>query len=97
MREVNSYENEMRGIIQETLQKYGDLEIKVSSTLADNVMKNLTAMFGGEAVYFKKNTRKTVSDKKEKIKQEFNGSNQVELARRYNLTLVRIYKILKEK
>lgn len=56
----------------------------------------LTSNWGGQLIYFPKNLLGRVSERDLKIYKEFNGKNHVELARKYDLTVQHIYRIVKE-
>lgn len=47
-------------------------------------------------IYFPKNLLGRVSERDMQIYKEFNGKNHVELARKYDLTVQHIYRIVKE-
>ena len=55
-----------------------------------------TSNWGGQLIYFPKNLLGRVSERDLKIYKEFNGKNHVELARKYDLTVQHIYRIVKE-
>jgi len=53
--------------------------------------------FGGSLLYIPKDTKQTLANRNKLIQAQFTGSNHLELANKYGLTLQRIYKIIKKK
>ena len=66
--------------------------VEVSKKLTHHLASN----WGGQLIYFPKNLLGRVSERDLKIYKEFNGKNHVELARKYDLTVQHIYRIVKE-
>ncbi|POP43015.1 DNA-binding protein [Superficieibacter electus] len=63
----------------------------VGHAIADRMMRN----WGGQSIYFPKGISGRASDRDYQIYSECNGRNYAELAKKYNLTLQWIYKIVK--
>ncbi|EEH8067293.1 DNA-binding protein [Salmonella enterica subsp. enterica serovar Stanley] len=59
--------------------------------IADRMMRN----WGGQSIYFPKDISGRASERDYQIYSECDGRNYAELAKKYNLTLQWIYKIVK--
>lgn len=59
------------------------------------VVDILAAAWGGQAIYFAKNTHINLRQRDLNIYREFNGSNHAELAVKYNVSIVWVYAIIK--
>lgn len=57
--------------------------------------RHLCSNWGGQLIYFPKNQGGELDERDKQIYAEFNGRNHHELAKKYNLTEQRIYKIVK--
>ena len=66
---------------------------KAALIITDRIKRN----FGGTLLYIPKNTNQDLVGRNKQIQAEFNGSNHLELSNKYNLTIQRIYKILKKR
>ncbi|HEZ0652844.1 TPA: Mor transcription activator family protein [Neisseria meningitidis] len=66
--------------------------VEVSKKLS----RHLTGNWGGQLIYFPKNLLGRVSERDMRIYKEFDGKNHAELARRYDLTVQHVYRIVKE-
>lgn len=70
-------------------EDYGLAEADAQEAALD-ITEAMRAEFGGQMVYFKK-----LSENRDRqIFEEFNGSNQDALCRRYRITLQRLYQII---
>lgn len=63
----------------------------VGHAIADRMMRN----WGGQSIYFPKGISGRASERDYQIYSECDGRNYAELAKKYNLTLQWIYKIVK--
>lgn len=63
----------------------------VGFAIADRMMRN----WGGQSIYFPKGISGRASERDYQIYSECDGRNYAELAKKYNLTLQWIYKIVK--
>lgn len=63
----------------------------VGQAIANRMMRN----WGGQSIYFPKGISGKVSERDYQIYSECDGRNYAELAKKYNLTLQWIYKIVK--
>jgi Mor family transcriptional regulator len=59
-----------------------------------DIMKDIHARFRGESVYFSKCRAMKLAKRNQAILAEFDGGNRRAIARRYGLSLVRIYQII---
>lgn len=58
--------------------------------------ESLRVRWGGQQLYFPKGIRFELSQRDLDIFEEFNGHNHNELAKKYDVCMVRIYKIVKQ-
>lgn len=74
------------------------LKIGHDTNQADEVSRQIAQRmcdeWGGQIIYFPKYKRAGLSDRDLKIWQEFNGNNHRELARKHQMSLQAIYRIL---
>jgi len=66
---------------------------KTASIITEKIRKE----FGGTLLYIPKDTDRNLTTRNKLIQAQFNGSNHLELATKYGLTIQRIYKVLKKK
>ena len=88
------------------LREYPDAELEelteiyvrrgVELALAKQVAQHLSAHWGGQLLYIPKNHFGKLDERDKEIWAAFNGHNHAELARRYDLTMQQVYKILKQ-
>ena len=64
--------------------------------VAKQVAQHLSAHWGGQLLYIPKNHFGKLDERDKEIWAAFNGHNHAELARRYDLTMQQVYKILKQ-
>ena len=72
------------------------MERQQAVEVSKKLSHHLTSNWGGQLIYLPKNLLGRVSERDLKIYKEFNGKNHVELARKYDLTVQHIYRIVKE-
>ena len=72
------------------------MERQQAVEVSKKLSHHLTSNWGGQLIYVPKNLLGRVSERDLKIYKEFNGKNHVELARKYDLTVQHIYRIVKE-
>lgn len=58
--------------------------------------KNLVRNYGGENIYVKVPTNMCIDIRNRHICSEFNGGNYKQLARKYNLSIVSVYRIIED-
>lgn len=73
-----------------------NLSEEESRLLAKKVTLDIAHDFGGEMIYIPKGILVHLTGRDLKIWQEFNGKNHNELARKYGVSVVWVYKILKK-
>jgi len=69
-----------------------DMAEKISHSTVDHLRKD----YGGEHIYFPKGKELDAIFKHLEIYKRWNGHNQVELAKEFNITVPSIYRILKK-
>ena len=74
----------------------GTLEPQAAKIIGIKVTKFVTDNWGGQLIYIPKNQGGQLSQRDLQIWAEFNGANHADLAKKYNLTVQQIYRILKE-
>lgn len=62
----------------------------------DYFIQCLIERMAGEIVYIPNNAQARIGLKTKRIKQEFNGKNHTELARKYDVSVQWIYKLIKD-
>ncbi|XXQ69003.1 Mor transcription activator family protein [Neisseriaceae bacterium B1] len=65
--------------------------LQISKQLA----RHITANWGGQLVYFPKNVGGELDERDQQIYAEFNGENHQQLAKKYDLAVQQVYKIIK--
>ncbi len=81
--------------VAQTLRSRGLSEPEANS-LAYHIMRDLVRVFGGMQTYIPMATCIDVYEKREAIAREFNGRNTRELAKKYGVSVVHVYRILKQ-
>lgn len=71
------------------------MEPKKAQHVGKEVSDRLAAHWGGQNLYFPKGSSIKLGERDRQIYDDFNGSNHHELARKYDITLVWLYKIVK--
>lgn len=80
--------------MENELIKQGIAKDKASS-IAKEICDQLRQTFGGEQFYFPKGRELDAVLKHHAIYQKFNGTNHVELAKQFDMTVPAIYRIVK--
>ena len=80
--------------LSEALRDVG-LSPDVAEDAGVETFNRLSCHWGGQLIYFPKGVRVRVSRRNRAIYSDFDGHNHVALARKYNLTLQRIYQVVK--
>lgn len=62
--------------------------------ISRKLSRHLCSNWGGQLIYFPKNQSGELDERDKQIYAEFNGCNHHELAKKYNLTEQRIYRIV---
>ena len=75
------------------LQKRG-IDHDQAALIAHELANHMSHVWGGINVYFPKDLQSGLSGRDQKIYDEFNGTNHVELAMKYNVSVQWVYKIV---
>jgi Mor family transcriptional regulator len=65
---------------------------EIAGPLALNILKEFQAKWGGRQVYIA--VDKKITDRNQRIKEEFNGNNHAEICKRYNISLRTLYRTI---
>ena len=84
---------EIAGIIQEQLPTYG-ISLENAREVALKTVDCVRKKHGGTDVYIPKGMALTLSKRDWQIWQEFDGSNQQELAKTHKITTRQVYRII---
>ena len=71
------------------------LDGQTAIIISKKLSQHLSCNWGGQLIYFPKNQGGKLDERDKQIYAEFNGKNHQELARKYNLAVQQIYKIVK--
>lgn len=71
------------------------LEHSQAVAVSKRLSRHLTDNWGGQLIYIPKNQGGKLDERDKQIYAEFNGSNHFELAKKYDLAVQQIYKIVK--
>lgn len=71
------------------------VEHNVAVSLSKRLSRHLTDNWGGQLIYFPKNQGGKLDERDKQIYAEFNGKNHFELAKKYDLAVQQVYKIVK--
>ncbi|MDK4544763.1 Mor transcription activator family protein [Kingella kingae] len=71
------------------------LDGQTATIISKKLSQHLSCNWGGQLIYFPKNQGGELDERDKQIYAEFDGKNHQELARKYNLAVQRIYKIIK--
>ncbi len=86
--------------LKDTLKHYlieiANLPNEEAQSIANAATNRVCAVHGGEVTYIPKGTIQFLSERDIKIYHEFRGNNHIQLARKYDLSVQRIYAIVKE-
>lgn len=80
--------------IETTLLKHTDLAQDKAKKIGEEISQKIAHDWGGLMVYIPKNLMFIISERDKQIYAEFNGYNQRELAKKYNLSIQWVYKII---
>lgn len=83
------------GVIDHAVSNSG-LTPDKATDLAKTLIDYIHLHWGGQLLYIPKHGYVRPNTKKQEIASKFNGTNHRELAREFNLSVVTIYKYLKE-
>ncbi|MDD0823738.1 Mor transcription activator family protein [Mannheimia sp. AT1] len=61
-----------------------------------DIAQRIAQNWGGEVIYIPRNLLMALNERDMKIYEEFNGNNHRELARKYNVSMQWVYKIVKK-
>lgn len=68
---------------------------EVASTMSKKLALHLCRNWGGQLIYIPKNQGGELDERDKQIYAEFNGKNHQQLAKKYDLAVQQIYKIIK--
>ena len=74
----------------------GTLAPQDAKIIGIKVARFITDNWGGQLIYIPKNQGGQLTQRDLQIWAEFNGNNHADMAKKYNLTVQQIYRILKE-
>lgn len=86
---------EMVDVIAHHMERQRKSDRTTAQTVAREITVLLARHFGGHPIYIPKGNSLDLAIRDTKIWHEFNGRNVTELARRYKLTDMRVYSIIK--
>ncbi|OOR97172.1 transcriptional regulator [Canicola haemoglobinophilus] len=72
-----------------------DWNINKAKQISVDVAHEIANAWGGEVIYIPRNVALLLSERDHKIWQEFNGFNHRELSRKYSVSMVWVYQIVK--
>ncbi len=72
-----------------------NIDPSIADQIANHLRNSIANLWGGQIIYIPKDIQAKLSDRDTQIYTEFNGKNHSELASKYNLTIARIYEIIK--
>jgi len=76
------------------LQKQINMPPEEAKLAALAIVKQLAKDWGGQQVYIPKSMMLELDERDRQIYKEFTGTNQPQLAKKYNMSVVRVYQIL---
>lgn len=85
----------LAGIVAQSLGELVAMDGDTAAAVADQVAADVAAKCGGSLLYIGTGYRQKVLSMHRRMYADFTGSNQAELARRYGVSIVWAYKILK--
>lgn len=85
---------DMAGLIHARLI---DLAVPKAAAIATALVEDIRRKWGGGLVYIPKGAMYTKQQRDDEVLRAFNGKNQAELARRFNVSISCIYDILTKK
>ena len=72
-----------------------NIDASTADQIANHLRNTIASSWGGQLIYIPKDFQAKLTDRDTQIYAEFNGKNHSELATKYNLTIARIYEIIK--
>lgn len=87
--------DDIRAHIEQALAQSAIDEL-IADDVAVKVFNSMAKHWGGQLIYFPKGIALKVSNRNKQIWGDFRGNNYVELAKKYDLTVQRIYQIVAE-
>ncbi|MEW7986500.1 MAG: Mor transcription activator family protein [Candidatus Thiodiazotropha endolucinida] len=87
--------NDIYSHTADVLTQYQDYSTQDANETSRAVVNRLREVFGGQLVYFPKGVQDDVTERDERMFNEFDGKNQKELAKKYGLTLQQVYRRLR--
>lgn len=78
------------------MAQYPESYYSIASVIGDDAARKLCEAFGGEAIYVPKLDTLEAVERVARIRDEYNGSNVAHIARKYNLTQMRVYQIVQD-
>jgi Mor family transcriptional regulator len=82
--------------VEKALKEVGGLEAAAAVQIGREIAGWMADHWGGQHIYFPKDVSYKVSQRDQQIFAEFNGSNHAELARKYDVSAVWIYRVVKK-
>ena len=77
------------------LRELKTVDATAASQISNELMYQISQHWGGQSIYIIKDDSFQAEERDIQIYNEFNGHNHTELAKKYNLTEVYIYRIVK--
>ncbi len=84
----------LESIIQSNLAANA-INTELAVGIAEHIITELAERFGGQAIYLKNNSKLRLAEKHRQILADFNGSNYVEIYRKYWIGEAWLKKLLK--
>jgi len=81
--------------LSDLIERKGGLPPDTSSALAWETAEHMAEHWGGQNLYFPMGSSILKSQRARQIWQEFNGHNQPDLARKYNLSVQWVYTLIR--
>ena len=82
--------------IETELARTGKVEQEEAKHIGIEIAQTIAKNWGGELIYIPRNLVLLLSERDRKIFNEFDGSNHRELARKYQVSMQWVYKIVKK-
>lgn len=86
---------ELRDYAFKLVQELKDIDEDLARQFSNELMYLVSQNWGGQSVYIIKDDTFIADQRDIEIYNDFNGHNHSELAKKYNLTVVYIYRIVK--
>jgi len=88
---------DMADHVRAVLVEYGELDQDKASGLGEEAVERIARAWGGSTVYFPKGDYIRSYRKAQDVWRDYNGRNAPELARKYGISLVWTYEIIRKK